>query len=58
MLYSVIMIVILDPRSSYFYIFVYPILNGVAYMQAANIYLSGRLIDQYYIMLIILYVML
>ncbi len=55
MLHFVIMIVILDPGSLYFHIFVYSISNRVASMSAANICLVGSLLNPYYIMLIILY---
>ncbi len=51
------MLIIIDSRSLYFHIFVYPIPNGVAPMPVANICLNGSLLDPYYIILINLYTM-
>ncbi len=60
MLHFVIIIVILDPISLYFHIYlhVYPIPNGVAPMPVTNICLNESLLDPHYIMLIILNAML
>ncbi len=51
------MLIIIDSRSLYCHIFVYPIPNGVAPMPAVNICLNWSLLNPYYIILINLYTM-